>query len=136
MTKLSINGTKAYLKENKEEFVKKLKVFSAASTSLGVAIMFPAETFAFLKTLRDAGFEAGTIGVIAAIAYYLRRDTMKVVDVRLGEFTTKVTAGIEKFTDAFTKRMDDGERRFSSLEGDNQAFKQEIVKIKTHLGLE
>lgn len=130
---------KAYLKA-------KLKLVAASSPALAALIAFPTESLAFLKMLKEAGFEAGTITVIAGIAYFLRKDVMRIVtELKTGLGVTNTT--LQSLSDDYKEhrkqdqiRLDEGQKQFDLitkrfLENDKTLadYGQRFVLIETRL---
>lgn len=75
----------------KDKIKSRLKFAAAASPWLAALFMYPKETFAFLAMLKEAGFEMGTLAVIGGIAWWLRKDVVRIVQGQLGELNTNVS---------------------------------------------
>lgn len=106
-----------------------LKIATAASGPLSVAFMFPKETFAFLSMMREAGFELGTIATIAGIAWWLRKDTVRVVDKRWGE-TNEV---IKEFKDDLQKANEITQQQKIESDKRIEMLGKELAKYASHI---
>ena len=74
----------------KQKFKTGFKLTAFSSPAIVALIAAPAETFAFLKMLKEAGFELPAILAIAGIAWWLRKDVVKIMDVRMVNLTNVV----------------------------------------------
>lgn len=91
-------------KTTKQKIKATAKVAFYSSPAIAALIAAPAETFAFLKMLKEAGFELPALATVAAIAWWLRKDVIKIMDVRMVNLTNVVENFGEKL-DANTKEQ-------------------------------
>ena len=95
--------------ENKKEnFLKKFeqstvgkrlaKLTATASPAIAAAIAFPSETYMFLKTAKEVGFEIPMPFFLGAIAWWFRKDAVKLVDTRVAGATESLVASAEANT--------------------------------------
>ena len=73
-----------------EKTKSKLKVAIGSSPAIAAFTLFPAESLSFLKMLKEAGVELPMIITVATIAWWLRKDVIRIVDGRLGEMNTNM----------------------------------------------
>ena len=91
----------------KEKTKSRLKVAIGSSPAIAAFTLFPAESFSFLKMMKEAGVELPMIITVATIAWWLRKDVIRIVDGRLGEMNTNMKdLGVEiKATNAQNARQ-------------------------------
>lgn len=90
------------------------------------------EILALLTTLKDAGFDMGTIAAIVGVAMYLRKDVICIVDKRLEQVTTSIislTRTLQEHIVQVDIRMQDGDLRFTQME-------DRLKRIENHVGFE
>lgn len=109
----------------------KIKVAGISSPAIAALLMFPTETFTFLKTLREAGIELPMIIVFFLGVFWIRRDAIKVVDVRLGD----ISDNVKKLSDEQRISNEQNARQFSEGAKIMQTQSQQIRFIMTHLQL-
>lgn len=90
------------------------------------------EILALLTTLKEAGFDMGTIAAIVGVAMYLRKDVICIVDKRLEQVTTSIvslTRTLQEHIVQVDIRMQDGDLRFTKME-------DRLKRIENHVGFE
>lgn len=90
------------------------------------------EILALLTTLREAGFDMGTIAAIVGVAMYLRKDVIGIVDKRLEQVTSSITSLTRTLQEHIVQvdiRMQDGDLRFTKME-------DRLKRIENHVGFE
>ena len=110
----------------------KLKVVVGSSPAIAAFTLFPAESFSFLKMLKEAGVELPMIITVATIAWWLRKDVIRIVDGRLGEMNTNMKdLGVEiKATNAQNaKQFNEGAKMMQTL-GYQVRFIMTYLQIK------
>lgn len=100
------------MKEQTKDTIKRgAKVTAAVSPAIAALLVAPAETFAVLKTLKEAGFELPAITIFVTFVWWLRADVMKIMDGRLGDINTT----INKFGDELKVRNEMSDRRYEEV---------------------
>lgn len=91
------------LKQSKENVLKKFessdigkrvaKLSATASPAIAAMIMFPSETYTFLKTARELGFEIPMIIFFGVCIWWFRKDSARIVDTRIAPVTEALVEG-------------------------------------------
>ena len=142
----------------KSDIGKRIAKLSATATPpIAAALMFPAETYSFLKAAKDLGFEIPMIIFFATCIWWFRKDTTRIVDTRLtpltesmiesarvsGEVSTAVkglSEEVKKSTDEANKRYSEVNERFlanddkfNTLNSNIKTIGEKVLTIETHL---
>ena len=114
-----------------EKTKSKLKDAIGSSPAIAAFTLFPAESFSFLKMLKEAGVELPMIITVATIAWWLRKDVIRIVDGRLGEMNTNMKdlgVEIKATNEQNAKQFNEGAKMMQTLA-------QQVRFIMTHLQL-
>lgn len=117
--------------KSKEKLKDRMKVLTASSPALTALFLYPTETFAFLKMLKEAGLELPSVLFIGAIAWWPRKDVVRIVDGRLKELNDNV----KQVSESLSASNDQNSKEFQEGRKIMQAQGQQIRFIMTHLQL-
>ena len=91
------------------------------------------DIIALLTTMREAGFETGTIVTIVVIALFMRKDMLKIVDKRLGDVATTLSTLSTTLQEHIVQtdlRLQDGVENFAELKADIKQLNQRVDALE------